>query len=205
MTSKSEKTRAMIINEASVLFNTKGYYGTSISDIMEATGLTKGGIYGNFKKEGDNKIGVKEEIAIAAFLNSVEIVNREVMLRTKVITDTLDKLKAVVYFYKERIFDFPVEGGCPLMNTIVEADENLPSLFQLVKKEVTVWQKKIVHTISKGIQRNEIKADIDAEEFATFFIGSIEGGLLLTKVHKDVKYFEVMAQAVIKRINEIRK
>jgi len=64
---KSDRTRALIVEKSASLFNRKGFHGTSLSDIMEATGLTKGGIYGNFKREGLNKKGVKEEIALAAF------------------------------------------------------------------------------------------------------------------------------------------
>ena len=93
---KSEKTRQFIVEKAAALFNTKGFYGTSMADIMEVTGLTKGGIYGNFKTDGADKKGVKEEIALAAFEHAVEVVKRTVGLRTRVIEDSLDKLKAVV-------------------------------------------------------------------------------------------------------------
>ena len=41
------------------IFNKNGYVGTSLSDITQATGLTKGAIYGNFKD--------KEALAIEAF------------------------------------------------------------------------------------------------------------------------------------------
>ena len=57
---KSERTRQFIIERSAALFNRKGYAGTSLNDIIEVTGLSKGGIYGNFKKG-------KEEIAVAAF------------------------------------------------------------------------------------------------------------------------------------------
>ena len=51
--SKAERTRQLIVQEAAVLFNQKGYAGTSMDDIMRATGLSKGGLYGNFKKKED--------------------------------------------------------------------------------------------------------------------------------------------------------
>lgn len=175
-----------------------------MTDIMEATGLTKGGIYGNFGKNGNETIGVKEEIAIEAFNYSVETVLHEIGSRTRVIDNCLDKLKSVVYFYKERILDMPVEGGCPLMNTIVEADDNLPMLFDLVKIRMSNWQKKIIHTIEKGILRKEIRSDACPEHFATYFIGCIEGGILLSRVHKENKYFEIMAAELIAKIDSLR-
>ena len=46
---RSEKTRQLIIEKTASIFNKKGYTGTYLSDLTNATGLTKGSIYGNFK------------------------------------------------------------------------------------------------------------------------------------------------------------
>ena len=201
---KSEKTRQYIIEKAAVLFNTKGFHGTSMADIMEATGLTKGGIYGNFKLNGKNKKGVKEEIALAAFEHAVEVVNQQVRSRTRVIENSLDKLKAVVYFYKERILNPPIDGGCPILNSSIEADDNHPVLRDRVLAEIRLWHSKIVYTLQKGIEKKEVREDIDPDEFATLFIGSIEGGIMMARIHKDVVPFEVMARQLVRRIDELK-
>jgi AcrR family transcriptional regulator len=57
--SKGEETRGRVVEAAYNLFLDKGYAGTSIRDIAEASGLTIGGIYGHFKN--------KEEIWSAVF------------------------------------------------------------------------------------------------------------------------------------------
>ena len=56
---KGEQTRREIVQKAAPLFNQKGYEGTSLSDLMKATGLQKGGIYRHFSS--------KEELATEAF------------------------------------------------------------------------------------------------------------------------------------------
>ena len=58
---KGETTRELIITTSAELFNTKGYNGSSMSDIMEATGLKKGGIY------------IKELINILIFVNQNQL------------------------------------------------------------------------------------------------------------------------------------
>lgn len=193
---KSEKTRNLIIDNASRLFNQKGFAGTSMSDIMEATGLKKGGIYGHFKS--------KDEIAVAAFEHSVQKVLKEVGKRTRVVENTIDKLKTVVYFYKERILDPPVEGGCPIQNTAVEADDNNPILQEKVLQEMEHWHARMVHTIHKGIKKGEIRIDVDADEFATLFIGTLEGGILMSRIYKEMKPFDVLAKHLIKMIEELK-
>ena len=57
--SKGARTREQIVERAAALFNQHGYHGASISDVMAATGLEKGGIYRHFSS--------KEELALAAF------------------------------------------------------------------------------------------------------------------------------------------
>jgi AcrR family transcriptional regulator len=77
--SKSEQTKAFIIEKTAPIFNKKGYAGTSLSDMTEATNLTKGSIYGNFAN--------KDEVALAAFdynLGRVNgILNREWQSRNR--------------------------------------------------------------------------------------------------------------------------
>ncbi len=51
MTTKSDRTKQFILEKVAPVFNKNGYFGTSMSDITEATGLTKGAIYGNFKNK----------------------------------------------------------------------------------------------------------------------------------------------------------
>src|SRR6266436_2118879 len=57
--SKGQETKQEIVRKAAHLFNQKGYAGTSLSDLMDATGLQKGGIYRHFSG--------KEELATEAF------------------------------------------------------------------------------------------------------------------------------------------
>ena len=53
MVTKGVETKQKIIDKSLQLFSVKGYYNTSINDILEATNLTKGGLYGHFKSKED--------------------------------------------------------------------------------------------------------------------------------------------------------
>ena len=193
---KAEKTRRFIVKEAATLFNQQGFSGTSMQDIMLATGLTKGGLYGNFKS--------KEEIALASFEYAVEVVKKEVARRTHIIENTLDKLKAVVYFYKENLFTPPVEGGCPILNTSIEADDNNPVLREKVIEALDYWQQRIVYTMTKGIERKEIDSAVNVKEFASLFISTLEGGIMMSRIYKDSHYFDNVCKQLLKMIEEIK-
>jgi TetR/AcrR family transcriptional repressor of nem operon len=51
--SKGEKTRQRIVRKAAAVFNQRVYSGTSLSELMEETGLEKGGIYRHFESKED--------------------------------------------------------------------------------------------------------------------------------------------------------
>ena len=108
---KSEQTKAFIIEKTAPLFNSKGYAATSLSDITDATKLTKGSVYGNFAN--------KDEVALAVFdynLGKVNtILNREISKRSS----AKEKLLAYGEVYANYdIYAFP-GGGCPILNTAV--------------------------------------------------------------------------------------
>src|SRR4051812_34769989 len=64
---KAKETRAFIVEKTAPVFNKKGFAGTSLTDMEEATGLTKGSIYNNF--------AIKDEVALAAFDFNLNKVN----------------------------------------------------------------------------------------------------------------------------------
>lgn len=181
---KKEQTRQLIIERAAIIFNQKGYAGTSMHDIIAATGLTKGGIYGNFKS--------KKEIAIAAFEYAVAHVTQQVRKRSSQYTSAIDKLRAAIDFYREYLVNAPIEGGCPILNMSPEVDDTNPELRSRVVKAMDDWQYSIKRVVEKGIQRGEIQPSVSPEDFAIFFVAAIEGGILLSRAHDSEKHLHIM-------------
>ena len=67
------------------------------------------------------------------------------------------------------------------------------------------WIDRMVYTLQKGMRKGEVKMEINAREFATRFIGTLEGGIMLAQLYKDVQYFDVMARQLLDMIEQIRK
>jgi len=163
---------------------------------MQATGLSKGGLYGNFR--------TKEEIALAAFEHAVATVSQEVRQRTKQHKNVLDKLRAVVLFYRERILNPPVEGGCPIQNTAVEADDGHPTLRQSVQAALREWEQSIVFVLGRGQERGEVRPDADVPAFAVRFIATLEGAILLTRLYKEQRYFDMVSEQLFAMIENLQ-
>jgi TetR/AcrR family transcriptional repressor of nem operon len=172
--SKAERTRRFIVETTAPIFNKKGYAGTSLSDLTDATGLTKGSIYGNFTN--------KEEVAAAAFDHNASILRKQIQDRIQKAGTYYDKLLvyAEVYHSFTRA-TFP-DGGCPILNTAVDADDTNPMLKDKAAHAVLRWQKAIENLIQAGIDAGEFKPGVDLSGTALSMIALIEGGIMIAKV-----------------------
>jgi AcrR family transcriptional regulator len=194
---KAERTRQFIIEKTAPVFNRNGYAGTSINDLTEATGLTRGSIYGNFEN--------KDAVALAAFEYNHAQISGAVTARIKTRTGAIDKLKAYTAVFSE-LYTLPVlEYGCPILNTATEADDTHSALRGKVKVAIDKWYAGIEDIIKKGQENKEIKKSTDSREFAGAFIALIEGGVMLAKVTGKSEGLEAALKQAKKMITEIKK
>jgi TetR/AcrR family transcriptional repressor of nem operon len=171
---KGEATRQRIIAEAAPIFNQKGYAGCSMSDLMESTGLKKGGIYRHFAN--------KEELAAEAF--------RFALAQTiKVRTDHLDdipgaanKLRLVVQLFIQA--PSAVAGGCPLLNTAIDADDGNPELRRLALEGIQDWRARLAAIVESGVAAGEIRSGTDPRRIANAIISTLEGALMISRLER---------------------
>jgi AcrR family transcriptional regulator len=172
---KGERTRQLIIEKAAPLFNKNGYAGTSLSDIMKASGLAKGGVYGNFKN--------KDEIAAMTFEYAIQKIKTAILQKLSSCTTSVEKLVAILQFYRNYITNPPIEGGCPLLNTSVEADDSFPFLKTRAKAAQNEMLNSLVLIFQSGKKLGELKQDIQPQREAENMYALIEGGIVMAKIN----------------------
>ena len=170
---KSDQTREFIIEQTAPIFNKKGYVGTSLTDMTDATNLTKGSIYGNFEN--------KDEVALAAFDYNLGKVNSIMSQEVSKHRTAKEKLLAYGKIYTQYPdYPFPA-GGCPILNTAIEADDTHPELKRKVAAAINSWKKKIMDVLEMGIENNEFRKGINTERVALTMIALIEGALMISR------------------------
>lgn len=145
-----------------------------MQDLMEATGLEKGGLYRHFE--------TKESLAVEAFRYSLQ---RVIEVRTEGIgepLDALDRLRLVIQNFVQ--VPSPIPGGCPLMNMAADADAGSPKLLALAKEGLNVWRKKLYKVVEEGITHGEIRATVSPRQIATVLISTLEGALMVSRLEK---------------------
>jgi TetR/AcrR family transcriptional repressor of nem operon len=191
--SKAEDTRNYIIERSATVFNIKGYGGTTLSDIIKATGLTKGAIYGNFEN--------KDEVAIEVYKHNIFAMKKkfvEVMLQEKT---AMGKLIAFTDFYRNNWKSFFEKGGCPIQNASIEADDNAPFLKKHVQQSIKDWVKGIGGIIELGQKEGAFKKKIDAQAYAYTILTTLEGGVMLSKIMNNQQLLFVALDKIVAQIH----
>jgi TetR/AcrR family transcriptional regulator, transcriptional repressor for nem operon len=169
---KGEMTRQRILELAAPLFNQRGYAGCSIGDIMEATGLEKGGIYRHF--------GSKEALAAEVFQYALGETKKLRVDDLEAIPGALGKLRAVMDRFLSE--PSPIQGGCALLNTAVDADDGNEVLRALVNGAFRDWRARLAALVEEGVRSGEFRASCQPDEVADTIVAALEGGLLLSRL-----------------------
>lgn len=190
-----EQTRKLIITKAISLFNTQGYRATSLSDITKATGFTKGAIYGNFQN--------KDAVAVASFDYAVAQVLSQMSVLINAQPTAPLKLKAITGYYSDYANNSPIEGGCPIINTAIEADDNYPNLRMRVVRTMALLKDSIKKIVTRGIIEGQLLPTVDIDEFSVSFYASIKGAILISRVEGDSQTYNIVRKRLENEIDRI--
>ena len=190
------KTKQVIIEAASILFNTKGYKATSLSDITKSTKLTKGAIYRHFRDKSD-----LEKEALTYMCN---LMRNDVRNRIKDQPDTQSKLQSIMQYFEEYSASPPFVGGCPLMNAAVESDDTDPKLKQVAKEIILNLHQTIASILNNGKKHGDVRSDFDSIGLASLMISALEGGVMMMKVSDDSSHLRSVVDYIRKEINNLK-
>lgn len=180
--SKGQATKARILQQAADLFNQQGYAGSSMTDVMAVTGLQKGGIYNHFKS--------KDELALAAFDYAIANLAQHHRAVLRQHSHAVERLRGIMAVFS-RFVDQPlIQGGCPLMNAAIEADDAHPALKVRAQQAMTSLRRLVRHIVDTGIAKGELQPHVNSDVFATLMISIIEGAIMISKLYDDPVHLE---------------
>ena len=173
---KGEQTRQEIIRKAAPLFNQRGYEGAALSDLMEATGLQKGGIYRHFES--------KQKLATEAFDYAWNLALYTRFEGTDEITNTVDRLKQIVRNFRDRRVGL-VPGGCPLLNTAIDSDDGNTQLREKARQALKSWLDRLRWIIEEGKRKGEIRRSVNSFALPIWIVSTLEGSLMVTRLYEE--------------------
>lgn len=175
---KAERTKQFIIEQSAPIFNSKGIAGTTIDDILAATKMAKGGIYGNFEN--------KEAISIASvdfLFGKMSAKAYSVISKEKT---AVKKLFAFIDLRKNPLVPF-IEGGCPILNFGVDSDNTNPTVKKKVKAMIEGSMTLFIDILKQGIANGELSDELNSEEYCLKVLVMLEGATLVSRVTDSIK------------------
>ena len=180
MSTKAERTTAYIIETVAPVFNKHGYVGTSMSDLTEATNLTKGALYGNFEN--------KEALALSAFDYNRTLLLNAIDEQLSIAGKAMDKIQNLINFYKKYDVFTMNMGGCPILNVGIDAQHNNRLLVAATKETIKEIEGKIALVFENGVNSGEFKIPVSPLQFAKQLFTILQGSIAMATLTKDRKY-----------------
>jgi AcrR family transcriptional regulator len=144
---------------------------------MAATGLQKGGIYRHFES--------KEQLALESFDYAVQVMTDRFRDALDGKRTALERLHAIISIFAEIPTNPPVPGGCPVMNAALENDDGNPALRARARDAMDGLRALVVRVAKGGIQRGEVRREVDPDDLASVLISTLEGAVMLSKLYDD--------------------
>ncbi len=197
MVTKGIQTKQKIINKSLQLFSVKGYYNTSINDILEATGLTKGGLYGHFKS--------KEDIWYAVYDQAVTIWKDIVFKDIRKIDDPLKRIEKALDNDLQNYLGADVfEGGCFFLNMLVELSGQSNTMGNCILKGIIGFSEVITLWLKEAHEKNMLKPGLNFNEIAKFIVVSINGCAALYPSTRDPEIWKLTLKQINYYINGLK-
>ena len=170
-----QDTRKIIIEASMELFARRGYHGTSVAQIAEATGLTKGALYWYFKG--------KEDLFLTVLDCIKESWQEAVMTRVEASQDAIGKFEQLFDATSELIANGDTPHSMHLFLVSAGAQPEMRDFEDAIKEAYAGYVSKLAAIIKAGQEEGEIRKDFDAYSAAVGIIGCLEGIVLQARLH----------------------
>ena len=172
MATKGTQTRRNIIEKSLQLFCVKGYYNTSINDILDATGLTKGGLYGHFTS--------KEDIWYAVYDEALRIWRQVIFKDIQSSSSPLERIEAFIENdIKNKLGNDIFEGGCFFHSMLVELSGQSDAMSRHILAGFMQLDGLLCSWLEQADQQGMLKQGLNFKEIANYIIISLNGAAAL--------------------------
>ena len=178
MARKGDETRLRIMDAAQAMILNQGYGGTSVDQVINSVGLTKGAFFHHFNSKSDLAKALIQRYAdegIKVFADTLDRSN-------KLSDDPLQQLLILVGLYIE-IFDGLAEpyAGCLMASYVYELQQFDDDVRPIINMEMLHWRKVLTVQIDRIKLRYPPREEVDSAALADMFLSTFEGAFVISK------------------------
>lgn len=177
---RTEDTRARLIEGGMALFGQKGYNATGIKDITDAAGVPKGSFYNYFASKEDFGAEI-----IRSYADNYGQAWAYCMNRAP--AEPLAALRFTYDYFLAHHDSKETRSGCLLGNLAAEISESSELCRETLSKVTGVWNRQFTELLRQAQAQGTVRTDLSAEELTDFFWNAWEGALLRMKIEHSIE------------------
>ena len=190
MARPAEFNRDEVLERAMDLFWKTGYTATSVTDLVEATNLKPGSLYGAFNNKRD------------LFLASIEVyAQRTLTLISEIFEQAETPLQGIESFFDFLCHDLEADEvgkSCLLVNTVLELSSEDEEIRSIGAKYLDEIEKLFLTELEKAQQLGEIDKEMDISDIATYLMSSLWGLRVLSCKRPDKSKYRAVIQNILR-------
>jgi TetR/AcrR family transcriptional repressor of nem operon len=191
---KGERTRRRIVETARALFHARGYTNTSVDDIVRKSRVTKGNLYYYFASKEALGHAVVDEMIVEQF--EAAAVPAE--------DDPVRQIVAMFRRSERALAEGRCKGGCLFGNLALEVSDLHDGFRRRLDEAFSAWEGRLSAVLEAGVGNGVLTPDLDPKATARFLVATLEGGILLSKVTRNVEALRACTTTVERLLESLR-
>ena len=189
-----------IVQESLRLFSSKGFSNTSINEILEAAGASKGGLYNHFKTKG--------ELFSAVLRESRTIWRDKNLAGLDEIDNSLEKVTKLLKNYRDHYLlgSGAMPGGCIFVRVSVESAEfgdQWPHLAAEVSEGFDGLKSMLKGLLEKAKEGGQVADETDTEAVADVIFSGMLGASVLFGMDKSSNNLDRTIHSLIDYVSKL--
>lgn len=180
------------VDRATEVFWSKGYEATSLSDLLEATGINRGSFY--------NAFGSKKKLFVQSILKYEREQRRQVLEEFAALNDpvlAINKLFDAIIAQSETD---KARKGCFLVNTALDLPNHEPDIQKTVRKSLKGTEAFFEGQLKIGKEQGVIPDHVDTETAAKGLLALLVGVRVLARGIFDARGLKAIKKQALKII-----
>lgn len=184
---------AKATEDAMKLFWRKGYVGSSLNDLIEATGVNRGSLY--------NAFGGKQALFVEALLRYDTSNRKATLAKLAAMGEPLLAIRTLFDGLVQESIQDTEKKGCFLVNTALELPHHEPEVQEIVRNGMGELENFFREMIEQGQGKGEIPNDIPAAETAKSLVSLFVGIRVMARGAFDEKSLRASADQALRLVS----
>ncbi|SHF57337.1 transcriptional regulator, TetR family [Fodinibius roseus] len=178
MNKDPESTRTKIMNAAESIILDKGFGGTTVSNVIEQAGVSKGAFFHHFSSKAE----LGEELVQRYADQDAEHLEQTLRKAEGLSDDPLQQMLIFIKLFEQEIESlekpFP---GCLFASYLQQSELFDPNILDIIRESMLLWRTRVLDKLKKIEQEHPPRRDVDLESLADMLMVIFEGSFVLSQ------------------------